>query len=150
MNRQARAPRRPGERPSGATGRISGPGEGAGGLGERAVAHRAARLFKALADPLRLRLLALTRSAPSGSVCFCDLAAHFDVPQSSLSHHLRVLVDAELLDRERRGTWSWYSVRPDTLALLHDSLPPAGPVLERPSCCDEPVRPPGGSRTRHD
>jgi ArsR family transcriptional regulator len=107
-----------------------------------ATAQQAARLFKALADPLRIQLLALVQAAPDGDICYCDLAAHFDMPQSSLSHHLRVLVEAGLLSRERRGTWSWYQVRPEPLRLLHDALQLTWPVLREPSCCDGPqVRP---------
>jgi DNA-binding transcriptional ArsR family regulator len=60
-------------------------------------------LFKALSDPMRVKLLALVRQAPTGEACFCDLADEFDMPQSSLSHHLKILVNAGLLSRERRA-----------------------------------------------
>jgi ArsR family transcriptional regulator len=71
-----------------------------------------ARMFKALADPVRLRLLSLIASRSdgegSGEVCVCDLLGAFDVQQSTISHHLRVLREAGLVDCERRGTWVYY------------------------------------------
>lgn len=98
----------------------------------------AAGVFKALADPLRLRLLAAVRDTPGGSACFCDLADRFDVPQSSLSHHLRVLVDAGILDRERRGTWSWYTLRTGPLAMLQDITSPGSLLSPSPVCEPDP------------
>lgn len=100
---------------------------------------RAATVFKALSDPLRIQLVALTRAADEDGICFCDLASHFTMPQSSLSHHLRVLVDAGLLERERRGTWSWYRLRRDQLDLLQAALRPDGRLLQTPNCCDPPT-----------
>ncbi len=94
-----------------------------------ATAQQVATVFKALADPLRIRLVAITRAAPEGAVCFCDLADRFDMPQSSLSHHLRVLVAAGILERERRGTWSWYSLRTEPFDMLQDVLRPDGILL---------------------
>lgn len=102
--------------------------------GGSAVQH-AAGLFKALADPLRLQLVAITRKAPAGEVCFCDLIDVFGIPQSSLSHHLRVLVTAGVLDRERRGTWSWYRLHPAALEALQDAVHPDG-RLTRMICDD--------------
>lgn len=89
-----------------------------------------AGLFKALSDPVRVKLLALVRQSPGGEVCFCDLADEFDMPQSSLSHHLKILVQAGLLARERRGTWSWYQVRPEPLETMSSLLRPGGPLGE--------------------
>jgi DNA-binding transcriptional ArsR family regulator len=77
-----------------------------------------AKLFKALSDPVRIRLVSLIRHSPGGEACFCDLAEDFDMPQPSLSHHLRALVSAGLLARERRSTWSWYSLIPESLETL--------------------------------
>ena len=94
-------------------------------------AERAAGLFKALADPVRIRLVSMVRHSPGGEACFCDLAEEFDMPQPSLSHHLRVLVAAGVLARERRGTWSWYSLNPQPLALLGDLLRDGGPLADR-------------------
>ncbi|MFC6091551.1 ArsR/SmtB family transcription factor [Saccharothrix lopnurensis] len=92
----------------------------------------AAQLFKALADPVRVQLLALVRRAPSGEACFCDLAAEFDMPQSSLSHHLKILVNAGVLTRERRGTWSWYQVEHAALDTMEQMLRPGGPLRDEP------------------
>ncbi len=98
-----------------------------------ADADAAAKLFKALADPVRIRLLSLVRYSPGGEACFCDLAEEFDMPQPSLSHHLRVLVSAGILERERRGTWSWYSVVPEPLETLETLLRSGGPLADRPA-----------------
>ncbi|MCS7484765.1 ArsR/SmtB family transcription factor [Umezawaea endophytica] len=87
-----------------------------------------AKVFKALSDPVRVRLVTLVRWADGGEACFCGLAREFDMPQASLSHHLRVLVDAGVLSRERRGTWSWYRLRPDVLAPTEEWLRGAGPL----------------------
>lgn len=95
---------------------------------------RAAAVFKALGDPIRIRLIAAIRDSDGSTACFCDLASHFDMPQSSLSHHLRVLVSAGLLDRERRGTWSWYTVRREPLTLLQDAVRP-GALLSPSETC---------------
>lgn len=98
-----------------------------------------APLFKALSDPIRVKLLALVRQAPTGEACFCDLADEFDMPQSTLSHHLKILVRVGVLTRERRGTWSWYRVRPEPLDLMSSLLQPGGPFRHhsdkpRPDC----------------
>ncbi|WP_199430889.1 ArsR/SmtB family transcription factor [Qaidamihabitans albus] len=96
-----------------------------------AAAAAAASLFKALGDPVRVRLLTLVRQASNGETCFCDLADEFDMPQSSLSHHLKILVRAGVLSRERRGTWSWYRVEPGPLAAMESLLRPGGPFRDR-------------------
>ena len=74
--------------------------------------------FKALADPVRLRLLSLIASFEGGEACVCDLTGPFDVSQPTISHHLRVLREAGLIDCERRGTWVYYWVLPDALGRL--------------------------------
>lgn len=86
---------------------------------ERAV--ELARAFKALADPVRLRLLSLITSA-GDEVCVCDLTDAFDVSGPTISHHLRVLREADLVDCERRGTWVYYRPRPESLRLLASLL----------------------------
>lgn len=98
--------------------------------------ERAAAVFKALSDPLRLQLVAMAGSAQDGAVCFCDVAARVDMPQSSLSHHMRVLVDAGILKRERRGTWSWYRVCEEPFHLLLDVLRPGGVLTPSSTCFD--------------
>lgn len=74
------------------------------------------RLLQAIADPLRLRIV--RQLAQIGAVCACDIAASYKVSQPTVSHHLRVLREAGWISGERRGTWIWYSVRPDAVARL--------------------------------
>jgi ArsR family transcriptional regulator len=81
-------------------------------------AERIAPLLKALADPVRLRLLSLVGAHEGGEACVCDLNDAFDLSQPTISHHLKVLHEAGLLDRAKRGTWVYYSVRTDALADL--------------------------------
>ncbi|ACU77428.1 transcriptional regulator, ArsR family [Catenulispora acidiphila DSM 44928] len=84
-----------------------------------------AHIFKALADPVRLRLFSLIASFDGGEACVCDLTLHFDVSQPTISHHLKVLREAGLVNSERRATWIYYSVRPAVLAQLSALLTPA-------------------------
>ncbi|MFI6490367.1 ArsR/SmtB family transcription factor [Streptomyces sp. NPDC050564] len=77
-----------------------------------------ARLFKALGDPVRLRLLSMIASQAGGEVCVCDLTPAFDLSQPTISHHLKLLRQAGLIDCERRGTWVYYWVLPATLDRL--------------------------------
>ena len=79
-------------------------------------AARVAPLLKALADPVRLRLLSLVASHADGEACVCDLNDAFELSQPTISHHLKVLHDVGLLDRAKRGVWVYYSVRRDALA----------------------------------
>src|SRR3954454_1496984 len=81
-------------------------------------AERIAPLLKALADPVRLRLLSLVASRQDGEACVCDLNDAFDLSQPTISHHLKVLHDAGLLDRSKRGVWVYYSTKPEALADL--------------------------------
>ncbi len=84
----------------------------------RAEAVDLAALVKAIADPARLQLLALLRASDAGESCVCDLTEPLGLSQPTVSHHLKVLVDAGLLTREKRGVWSWYAVVPGRLAEL--------------------------------
>ncbi|MFJ2722300.1 ArsR/SmtB family transcription factor [Streptomyces sp. NPDC087437] len=77
-----------------------------------------AKLFKALGDPVRLRLLSLIASRAGGEVCVCDLTPAFDLSQPTISHHLKLLRQAGLIDCERRGTWVYYWALPATLDRL--------------------------------
>jgi ArsR family transcriptional regulator len=79
-------------------------------------AERITGLLRALADPIRLRLMSIITA--SDEACVCDLTAPFDVSQPTVSHHLKVLRDAGLVDCERRGTWVWYRARRETLAAV--------------------------------
>ena len=84
-------------------------------------------MLKAVADPARLRLLSLVLSHEGGEACVCDLLPHFDLSQPTISHHLKVLHDAGLLHREKRGTWVFYIARPEAMAALGSlfTAPPA-------------------------
>ncbi|REE99888.1 ArsR/SmtB family transcription factor [Thermomonospora umbrina] len=90
---------------------------------DRDEAARIAHLLKAVADPTRLQLLGMIRDSPSGEACVCDLTAALGLTQPTISHHLKILGDAGLVVRDRRGSWVWYTVsaeRLDTLRLLND------------------------------
>ncbi|MFJ5260557.1 ArsR/SmtB family transcription factor [Streptomyces sp. NPDC088387] len=76
------------------------------------------KMFKALGDPVRLRLLSLIASRAGGEVCVCDLTPAFDLSQPTISHHLKLLRQAGLIDCERRGTWVYYWAVPTTLDRL--------------------------------
>ncbi len=76
------------------------------------------RLFKAMADPVRLRLLSLIASHAGGEACVCDLTDAFELTAPTISHHLKVLREAGLITGERRGTWVYYRVHPEVLARL--------------------------------
>jgi len=89
-----------------------------GSAADPAQAEQVAPLLKALADPVRLRLVSLVASHPGGEACVCDLNEAFDLSQPTISHHLKVLHDAGLLDRDKRGVWVYYRARPDALASL--------------------------------
>ena len=78
-------------------------------------AKRRALVFKALADPNRLRLLSIIKAESYGSTCACDLIEPLDLSQPTVSHHLKILVDAGFLHREKRGTWAYYSLIPGAL-----------------------------------
>ena len=96
-------------------------------------------MFKALGDPVRLRLLSLIASATraeGGEVCVCDLTGAFDVQQPTISHHLRVLREAGLVDCERRGTWVYYWVLPGALepAVVSAAVPGERDTVTAASC----------------
>jgi ArsR family transcriptional regulator, arsenate/arsenite/antimonite-responsive transcriptional repressor len=81
-------------------------------------AEQVAPLLKALADPVRLRLMSLVASRGGGEACVCDLNDAFDLSQPTISHHLKVLHEAGLVDRDKRGVWVYYRVRPQALAAV--------------------------------
>ena len=91
-----------------------------------------ARMFKALGDPVRLRLLSLVASHQGGEACVCDLTPGFDLSQPTISHHLKVLREAGLMECERRGTWVFYRVIPAALAQLAAVLGPAELTVPAP------------------
>ena len=96
-----------------------------GALGtEQATAF--ASMFKALGDPVRLRLLSMIASAGGGEVCVCDLTGAFALTGPTISHHLKVLREAGLVDSDRRGTWVYYRLVPAAVAMLAGLLDVAG------------------------
>ncbi|MGW9114451.1 metalloregulator ArsR/SmtB family transcription factor [Microbacterium sp. NPDC055683] len=78
-------------------------------------AERIARTFKALADPARVRLLSLIAASDDGEACICDLTEPVGLSQPTVSHHMKLLVDAGLANREQRGRWAYYRVVTDAL-----------------------------------
>ncbi|MEU7893667.1 metalloregulator ArsR/SmtB family transcription factor [Nonomuraea sp. NPDC049152] len=77
-----------------------------------------ARVFKALGDPVRLRILSIVASRQGGEVCVCDITGAFELSQPTISHHLKVLKDVGLLTSERRASWVYYRLVPETLGEL--------------------------------
>lgn len=96
-----------------------------------------ARMFKALGDPVRLRLLSLVASHAGGEACVCDISGSFDLSQPTISHHLKVLREAGLLDCERRGTWVYYWVIPSALQQLSSVLLTEGEPAAPSARCAE-------------
>lgn len=93
-----------------------------GGAMSAEEATMLAAKFKAMADPTRLRLLSLVAANEGGEACVCDLNEPLDLSQPTVSHHLKILVDAGLLTRTKRGTWSYYALVPGALPALADTL----------------------------
>ena len=85
-------------------------------------AERIVPLLKAMADPVRLRLLSLVAAHEGQEACVCELQDAFNLSQPTISHHLKVLYEAGLLDRTKRATWVYYSVRTEALADLADLI----------------------------
>ena len=85
-------------------------------------AERLARTLKAVADPARLRLLSLVAAHEGGEACVCDLTDPVGLSQPTVSHHLKVLVDAGLLTRDKRGVWAYYALVPTALDALAAAL----------------------------
>jgi ArsR family transcriptional regulator, arsenate/arsenite/antimonite-responsive transcriptional repressor len=81
-----------------------------------------ADLLKALADPVRLRLVSIVATAESGEMCACDLPALVERSQPTVSHHLSLLVKSGILEREQRGKWAWFRLHRERLAALGDVL----------------------------
>jgi len=85
-------------------------------------AQRLAQALKAIADPARLRLLSLIQGQPEGEACVCHLTEPLGLSQPTVSHHLKVLLNAGLVEREQRGSWAYYRVTPEPLGALRDVL----------------------------
>ncbi|GAB3148192.1 metalloregulator ArsR/SmtB family transcription factor [Microbacterium neimengense] len=87
-------------------------------------AERTARTFKALGDPTRVRLLSLIAASDDGEACICDLTEPVGLSQPTVSHHMKLLVDAGLATREQRGRWAYFRVVTETLDQAASSLHP--------------------------
>ena len=87
-------------------------------------AEHLARMFKALGDPTRVRLLSLIAAQPESEACICDLTEPVGLSQPTVSHHMKQLVDAGLVVREQRGRWAFYRVVDETLRSLSSALRP--------------------------
>ena len=85
-------------------------------------ADQLARTLKALADPTRLRLLSMVAAHQSGEACVCELIEPVGLSQGTVSHHMKVLVDAGFLTREQRGKWAYYAVVPGALEAIALSI----------------------------
>lgn len=89
-------------------------------------ASELADVLKALADPVRLRLVSIIATADAGEVCACDLPAMVERSQPTVSHHLSLLVNAGVLEREQRGKWAWFRLRQERLVALGGALVNSG------------------------
>lgn len=92
-----------------------------GPLGVEEAEHLSASL-KALAEPARLRLLSLLQAQPGHEACVCHLTEPLGLSQPTVSHHLKVLLQAGLVEREQRGSWAYYRVDPGALSALRELL----------------------------
>ena len=93
----------------------------------QAEAEQLAAAFKVIADPARLRLLSLLASKPGAEACVCDLVEPLGLSQPTVSHHLKLLYEAGLLAREKRGLWVYYRLIPDRLQVLREALESPSP-----------------------
>jgi ArsR family transcriptional regulator, arsenate/arsenite/antimonite-responsive transcriptional repressor len=94
---------------------------GAVSMLSKSEADRLARTLKALAHPVRVQIMHILGQA-GGSVCVCDIETHFDIKQPTVSHHLRKLREAGLVEAEQRGLYAYYRVQPDVVNFLRNRL----------------------------
>lgn len=97
-----------------------------GGVVSDETAETLARMFKALGDPTRVKLLSMIAAAPEGEACICDMTEPVGLSQPTVSHHMKLLVEAGLATREKRGKWAYYRVVPAVLSSLSLALTPSG------------------------
>ncbi|WP_137726135.1 ArsR/SmtB family transcription factor [Prescottella subtropica] len=96
-----------------------------------------ARMFKALGDPVRLQMLGIVAAHESGEACVCDISGAFELSQPTVSHHLKVLREAGLVEHERRGTWVYYRIVPAALERLSAVLRfDAAPAVASSRCAE--------------
>jgi ArsR family transcriptional regulator, arsenate/arsenite/antimonite-responsive transcriptional repressor len=96
----------------------------------RSEAEQLAAAFRVIADPTRLRLISLLASSPDGEACVCDLVEPLDLSQPTVSHHLKLLYEAGLIGRTKRGLWVYYRLIPERLQILRDAL--GAPAIGQP------------------
>ena len=99
-----------------------------------------ARTLKALADPTRLRLVSMVAAHEGGEACVCDLTEPLGLTQPTVSHHLKILVEAGIFSRDKRGVWAYYALRPSALRALADVLgadPETPPKIFAPGPADD-------------
>ena len=97
-----------------------------GGVLKIVAAERLASMFKALADPARVKLVSLIAASDGGEACICDLTEPLGLSQPTVSHHMKMLVDVGLVSRDQRGKWAYYRVNDDVLETLAGALSPRG------------------------
>lgn len=95
-----------------------------------AAAVDIARVFKALGDPTRVKLVSLIDASPAGEMCICDLTEPVGLSQPTVSHHMKLLVEAGLVEREQRGKWAYFRPVPGALAAASRALTGRGPALD--------------------
>ena len=105
------------------------------------TAEQLARVFKALGDPTRVRLLSLIAASTGGEACACDLIEPVNLSQPTVSHHMRQLVDAGLVTREQRGKWAYYRLVNDTLQAVATALTPTPPEIMIATAADRTSEP---------
>lgn len=96
-----------------------------GGVLDTAAAERLAAVFKALADPARVKLMSLIAASEGGEACICDLTEPLGLSQPTVSHHMKLLVDSGLVNREQRGKWAYYRVNEEAMAGIATAVSPA-------------------------
>jgi ArsR family transcriptional regulator len=89
---------------------------------KQSEAERLAVALRALADPARLRIISLIQSQPAGEACVCNLTEPLRLSQPTVSHHLKILREAGLVEREQRGSWAYFRIARPQLAALRDLL----------------------------
>lgn len=98
-----------------------------GGVLDTAAAERLAAVFKALADPARVKLVSLIAASEGGESCICDLTGPLGLSQPTVSHHMKMLVDAGLVSRDQRGKWAYYRVNVTALDRIATAVSPTRP-----------------------
>lgn len=93
-----------------------------GGVLDSAAAERLASVFKALADPARVKLVSLIAASEGGEACICDLTEPLGLRQPTVSHHMKLLVDSGLVSREQRGKWAYYRVNAEALDHIAEAV----------------------------